>query len=592
MLVELHVKNFALIEDVRLSLEPGLNVLTGETGAGKSILLDSLSLILGGRASSDWVRKGTDKATIEALFAVELSPALQELCDEYGLEIEEEEHVLITRELSAGGKNVCRVNGRLVTVQMLRQIGKHLMNMHGQHEHQTLAEAREQLAMLDAYGGEELLALRREVAALYQTYREAKVRLQEAQVGEQERVRKLDILRFQLEEIREANLRPGEDEALEEERRRLAYSEKLFAVAEGSYARLYTGDVRGGSSTLDQLNLTISELEGALRYDEGLGEVLELLRTALYSVEEAARSLRAYRDEIEFNPLRLEQIEERLSVLRRLRKKYGDSIEEILELAEHLQTEYEQLEHYEENLERLQREVERAGAALAKKALLLSKKRRVVGEELALAVTDELTELMMPNVQFAVSFSEIQEQDGLPIGERRVHVSESGIDRVEFLFSPNPGEPLRPLAKIASGGELSRTMLAIKTILADIDDVGTLIFDEVDTGISGRAAQAVAEKLAMIGQKRQVLCVTHLAQVASMADTHYLIEKHQSEHSTRTQVYPLDEPKRVEELARMLSGHELTETTLAHAEEMLGLARVFKGENGSKRGTDGRCFTG
>lgn len=576
MLVELYVRNFALIEEVRLGLEPGLNILTGETGAGKSILLDAVSLILGGRASSDFVRLGTDKATIEALFAVSRSEELLEICEDYGIDLEED-HLLIVRELSASGKNVCRINGRMVTVQMLRNVGEHLISMHGQHEHQTLGDSNEQLQLLDSYGGEELLTMRDEVAALYYEYREAKIRLREAQMGEQERVRQLDILRFQLEEIREARLKPGEEAALHEEGRRLNHSEKLYAAANNSYELLYSGSGRGGQSTLDLVNRVITELSAVSAYDPRLSPVLEMVQSALYNVEEAAHVLRDYRSDIEFNPERLAEIEDRLNGIRRLQKKYGESAEAILEYANRLEGELYDLEHHEENVDRLSKEVESKSVALAKRAVVLSKARRVAAERLSNSVMNELAELMMPKTQFAITFTQIQEEDGLQVGERRLHVSESGIDRAEFLFSPNLGEPLRPLAKIASGGELSRTMLALKTILSDVDNVGTLIFDEVDTGISGRAAQAVAEKLAMIGRRRQVICVTHLAQVASMADTHYLIQKRQDETRTRTEVGVLSEGERALEVARMLSGSELTETTLRHSEEMLARARLFKG---------------
>lgn len=572
--MELTVRNFALIEEVHLSLEPGLNILTGETGAGKSILLDAMSLILGGRASSDLVRQGAAKATIEALFAVPSSNEFRELCEEYGVDLDDES-VLVVRELSAAGKNVCRINGRMVTVQMLRQFGQYLMSMHGQHEHQTLTDSREQLALIDAFGGEDLTQLREKVEASFREYHSAQHKLRAARLGEQERIQRLDIVRFQLQEIEEGRLRVGEDADLEEERKRLAYAEKLFAATNSSYERLYSGEGRH-SSALDQLNQTIIDLESVVRYDESLLPTLELIKTALVHVEEAAHTLRDYRDEVEFNPNKLSQLDDRLNVLRRLRKKYGDTVEDILAFRDKLAGDREALENHEENLTRLTQAVERVGKTLAKHAVALSKARRKAAERLAQDVMRELGELMMPNTQFAISFTQIQEEDGLPIGERRVHVTEAGIDRIEFLFSPNVGESLRPLAKIASGGELSRTMLALKTLLADVDDVGTLIFDEVDTGISGRAAQSVAEKLAVVSAKRQVICVTHLAQVSSMADTHYLIQKSLEDGRTRTAVIALDDEMRIQELARMISGTELTETTLRHASEMLERARQFK----------------
>ncbi|HEU4963655.1 MAG TPA: DNA repair protein RecN [Bacilli bacterium] len=574
MLVELAVRNFALIEEVRLSLESGLNILTGETGAGKSILLDALSLILGGRASSDFVRQGADKATIEALFSVSPHEDLYEIAGHFGIDIEDDS-LLIVRELSQSGKNVCRINGRMVTVQMLKQFGAFLINMHGQHEHQTLQDSNDQLELIDAYGGEGLLGLREAVEEAYDAYKDAKIRLRDAAVGEQERIRRLDLLRFQLQEIEEAKLRPGEERDLEEERNKLAHAEKLFASANASYRLLYSGEGRNGSA-LDQLNQTISELEAVVRYDDHLAPVLELTKTALYHVEEASHVLRDYKDDIEFNPERLGHVEERLNAIARLRKKYGESVDAILAYAATVEADLHALENYEENLERLEHDVQRTGNLLAERAVELSAARHSASEKLSNAVMGELAELMMPKTQFAITFTQIQEADGLPIGERRVHVNETGIDRVEFLFSPNVGEPLRPLAKIASGGELSRTMLAIKTILADVDNVGTLIFDEVDTGISGRAAQAVAEKLAAVGKRRQVLCVTHLAQVAAMADNHYLIQKRQDDTRTRTEVIALDQEARVEELARMLSGAEITDTTLRHAEEMLERGRLLK----------------
>lgn len=574
MLLELSVRNFALIEEVRLSLQAGLCILTGETGAGKSILLDAVSLILGGRASSDLVRQGKDKAAIEALFAIEPSPEFLELIGEYGLELEED-NVLIVREISAAGKSVCRINGRMVTVQMLKNFGQYLINMHGQHEHQTLHEVREQLALIDAYGGEELLSLRAKVEAAYFDYRDAKKALRDAKLGEQERIQRLDILRFQLQEIREVGMREGEDERLEEEHQKLSFAEKLFDASNSSYEVLYHGE-RGGTSTLDSVNRVIRELESVVRYDETLFPALDLIKSSLYQLEEVAHMMRDYRDQIEFNPARLYQIEERLNTMNRLKKKYGDSVADILAFAAKIEEELHALEHHEERLEQLSAVATRKGEKLAKRAVSLSKARRRAAEELSHAVMDELTELMMPKTQFAITFTQIQDADGLLIGSRKVHVSEWGIDRVEFLFSPNVGEPLRPFAKIASGGELSRTMLAIKTILADVDNVGTLIFDEVDTGISGRAAQAVAEKLALIGARRQVICVTHLPQVASMADAHFLIQKHQDDVQTKTEVNQLSQEERIEEIARMLSGVELTETTRKHASEMLDRASAIK----------------
>jgi DNA repair protein RecN (Recombination protein N) len=580
LLQELYIRNFALIEEIRLSFGEGLTILTGETGAGKSIILDALGLIAGGRASSEMVRQGTDKAIIEALFLVEQDQdAWKPFLQDMGLEWEEDNTLVITREVSASGKSISRINGRIVTVQMLRQIGRRLLEIVGQHENQALLRVEDQLELLDAFGGSEIASLRQEVGQLYHQFNDARHRLREAQLGEKERMQRIDILRFQLEEIESAGLSPGDEVRLEEERRLLAHAEKLFASASRAYQRLYQGNERE-PSVLDLLYRIQQDLASAEKYDASLSKMIESIQTAGYQLEEVAHELRAYRDTIESNPARLSELEERLSLLSRLQKKYGENAEAILQYAEQIKKELFDLENHEEHLIKLERDVDRIGRELAEKALFLSQKRKEVAEDLSELVMGELTQLMMPRTQFAIHFQEFADEDGVRIGGRKVHVSETGIDRVEFLFSPNVGEPLRPLAKIASGGELSRTMLALTTILSNVAGVQTLVFDEVDTGISGRAAQAVAEKLSLVSTRKQVICVTHLPQVACMADTHYQIVKSQKGSRTQTLVSLLQERERIEELARMLSGAELTDTTRKAAEEMLRFARLVKAGSG------------
>jgi DNA repair protein RecN (Recombination protein N) len=580
LLQELYIRNFALIEEIRLSFGEGLTILTGETGAGKSIILDALGLIAGGRASSEMVRQGTDKAIIEALFLVEQDQdAWKPFLQDMGLEWEEDNTLVITREVSASGKSISRINGRIVTVQMLRQIGRRLLEIVGQHENQALLRVEDQLELLDAFGGSEIASLRQEVGQLYHQFNDARHRLREAQLGEKERMQRIDILRFQLEEIESAGLSPGDEVRLEEERRLLAHAEKLFASASRAYQRLYQGNEREPSA-LDLLYRIQQDLASAEKYDASLSKMIESIQTAGYQLEEVAHELRAYRDTIESNPARLSELEERLSLLSRLQKKYGENAEAILQYAEQIKKELFDLENHEEHLIKLERDVDRIGRELAEKALFLSQKRKEVAEDLSELVMGELTQLMMPRTQFAIHFQEFADEDGVRIGGRKVHVSETGIDRVEFLFSPNVGEPLRPLAKIASGGELSRTMLALTTILSNVAGVQTLVFDEVDTGISGRAAQAVAEKLSLVSTRKQVICVTHLPQVACMADTHYQIVKSQKGSRTQTLVSLLQERERIEELARMLSGAELTDTTRKAAEEMLRFARLVKAGSG------------
>ncbi|WP_282197813.1 DNA repair protein RecN [Collibacillus ludicampi] len=576
LLQELFIRNFALIEEVRLTFDSGLTILTGETGAGKSIILDALGLIVGGRASSEMVRQGAEKAIIEALFIIDQNrDAWLQLFNDMGFEWNEDDTLVVTREVSASGKNVCRVNGRIVTVQMLRQIGKRLLDIVGQHENQSLLRVEDQLDLLDAFGGSEISALRREVSDLYHRFNDARRVLRDAQLGEKERMQRIDILRFQMDEIDAAGFTPGEDVRLEEERRMLAHAEKLYASAANAYAVLYQGSERQ-HSILDLLYRVLQDLETAERYDASLAPIVELIKTAGYQLEEAAHDLRSYRDTVESNPARLRELEERIALLSRLQKKYGENVEAILQYAEKIRTELYELENHEEHIVKLQQELEKIGKQLAEKALLLSEKRKEVAEDLSELVMGELTNLMMPKTQFAIHFQEFSDADGICVGNRWVHVSETGIDRIEFLFSPNIGEPLRPLAKIASGGELSRTMLALTTLLSDVAGVQTLVFDEVDTGISGRAAQAVAEKLSIVSETKQVICVTHLPQVACMADTHYQIVKHQTGQRTYTEVTCLSEEERIEELARMLSGPELTDTTRKAAEEMLRLARLVK----------------
>lgn len=573
MLQELYIRNFALIDEIRLVFGQGLNVLTGETGAGKSILLDALGLILGGRASSEMVRQGCDKALVEALFHIEEEQSATELLRNMGIDTEEGT-LIIVREVSSSGKTVCRVNGRIVTVQNLRLLGASLVDVAGQHEHHSLLRTEEHLSMLDAYGGQPVLQQRDRTSLLYHSYREAKHKLEKAMMGEQERAQRVDMLRFQLEEIQSLGLKPGEEEHLEDERRRLSHAEKLFTTGTSVYEGLYLGSGRQ-QSIVESLHKMSSDLEIAAGVDSTLGNVLELVKSSAYQLEEAAHELRSYKDQIEFNPAKLEGIEERIAVLNRLRRKYGESVAEILEYAANITNELDALEHHEENIERLQKELHELERKLAAEADKLSRLRKKIADKLTAEIVEQLASLMMPKTRFRIDFKTLTNEQGILIGDERVHVTATGVDRVEFLFSPNAGEPLRPLAKIASGGELSRTLLALKTILAH-EGVQTLIFDEIDTGISGRAAQAVAEKLSHISRSNQVICVTHLPQVACMADSHYMIQKTQKAGKSFTEVQRLESAERIEEMARMLSGAEITETTRKHAAEMLIQANALK----------------
>lgn len=560
MLKELSIRQFAIIEELRLQFEHGFHVLTGETGAGKSILIDALGLVVGGRASTDFVRHGADKAEIEAIFELVANHPAKPILTEWGME--EEESVIIRREITAGGKSTCRINGRTVTLAMLSQLGSHLLDISGQHENQSLLQVEEHLEWLDQFGGESLLAVRQSYQQLFEQYQQLKRELQRLNSDQKEIVQRIDLLQFQGEEIGSAKLMVGEDVELEQERNRLAYAEKLINHSSSAYEQLY-GDGRG----LDQLQQALSHLEEILKVDESLTSVHEIVQTSYYQLEEAVRKVARYRDELEFDPDRLEEVEERLHLIKQLKRKYGETISDIIKRGEEIQRELDQLDHSEENQVKLQERLGELRQQLLTQAQQLTMMRKEVATQLEGKVETELKELNMKDTLFQVAFHE-------PTSEEVF--TATGQDNVEFLIAPNPGEPPRPLAKIASGGELSRIMLALKCIFTDIEQVHTLVFDEVDTGVSGRAAQAIAEKIAVLAMNHQVLCVTHLPQVACMADYHFYISKETQAEKTRTNIKSLTNQGRILELARLMGGVEVTQTTCEHAEEMLRLSNQAK----------------
>jgi DNA repair protein RecN (Recombination protein N) len=497
------------------------------------------------------------------VFELEPSHPVWRELKEWGWEDEEEGSLLIRREITANGKSTCRVNGRTVTLSMLKKIGRWLIDLSGQHEHQTLLDPEEHLGWLDRFAGDELLALREKYESKFAEYQEAKRELEKLSLNQKEIAQRLDLLSFQCGEIEAAALRPGEDEELEQERNRLVHAEKLIRNAAQAYEYLY-----GEQGGLDRLQEALVCLEQAAQVDSELDPVREAVQSAYYQLEEAAREVRRYREGFEFEPERLVEVEERLHLIRQLKRKYGDTIEEILEYGARVKKELEELEHREEREEALNEQVEALRAELLALAAELTQKRKRAAAELERRVEKELADLNMGRTVFHVAF--------YPDAYRSGQLLASGQDLVEFQISPNPGEPLKPLVKIASGGELSRLMLALKVIFADLGGVHTLIFDEIDTGVSGRAAQAIAEKMAMLSQKHQVLSVTHLPQVACMADRHLAIYKETSGEKTRTRVCELDRQGRIDELARMIGGVEVTETAREHAEEMLNLAKAAK----------------
>lgn len=573
MLVAISIRNLAVIESVQLRFHRGFHVLTGETGAGKSIIIDALSLIGGARGSSDFVRYGCDRAEVEASFDLADDHPVWEVLKRLGIQGSGEELLIIRRELTAQGKSLCRINGQMVNLTMLREIGELLISIHGQHEHQSLLKVERHLDWLDAYGGEEVAVLKRKYRDDYGCFTALQHEWNQLKETSQQAYQMLDLYRFQIEELRNADLKVGEDELLTEEKRKLANAEQLMEHVTVSYERLY------GQGTMESVSVAISKIEDIWMYDtEKFRPIIEQIQNAYYQLEDAAYQLRDYRENIEFNPERLRHIEDRLDQLTSLKRKYGSTVEEMLEYVSKIEVEVDKLEHKDERIIKLEAEMQERLGKLAKRAQALTDVRQKLAEELTNRMEAELQHLHMERTRLDVRLNRLQNgQEDYEVDGTPVRFTKNGWDDAEFLISPNPGEPLRSLHKIASGGECSRIMLAMKTIFAEVDRIPVLVFDEVDTGVSGRAAQAIAEKLAQVTHSGQVFAITHLPQVACMADHQYYIEKQVLDERTSTQVHELGAEGRISELARMLGGVEVTEATMHHAQEMLELAKRQKG---------------
>ncbi|MCS6949531.1 MAG: DNA repair protein RecN [Armatimonadota bacterium] len=553
MLLELAVEQIAIIDRLNLRFEPGLNVLTGETGAGKSILVDALSLALGERAEGEMLRAGAEHAQVTAVFDVSRYPLLQARLQELGV-TPEEGLLYLTRELLVGGRSQARINGRPVPVATLKAVGDLLVDLHGQHQHQLLFQTSEQLRLLDEWCGEGVLSLKAELGERVREMRALQRELSSLQADARERAHLLDLYTFQKGEIERAHLTPGEEEELLAEERRLAHAEKLFATAETAY-ELLTG---GEPAAVDLLAQAARTIEEVLPIDASLQPLVENLQNALYAVQDVATELRAYRDRVEFSPERLNEVQERLHLIRTLKRKYGDTIEAVLAYLREITEKLERLQGGEERAEELERALSRVEQQAQQLAAELSQRRREGARRFEQAVAEELSQLAMPRVRFEVKLSPKP-------------LEADGADAVEFLLAPNPGEPPRPLSKIASGGELSRVMLAMKSVLSGLEDVPTLVFDEIDIGIGGRTAGVVGEKLHALSRQRQILCITHLPQIASRARLHLLIEKRESDGRTVTTVTPVEGDARVREIARMLG--DTGDSALRHAREMLEAVR-------------------
>ena len=590
MLRLLSVTNFATIEQLEIELAPGFGVLTGETGAGKSIIVDALSLLLGGRADVGMVRSGARQSRVEGIFLLigDISQKIDAALAEYAIDVGEEE-VILAREVNVDGRNTCRVNGRIVPLRLLSTFAQHLVDIHGQNQHLSLLRVREHMDILDKYGG--LWKLRSEVAEVVRQLTEVRQELVQLRKDEKELVQRVDFLRYQAGEISTANLRPAEDDDLTIERDRVANAEQIITLSDHAYRALYDSFDRHESvmDLMGQVSKDLSQLE---RLDPSLSQTVESVDALTHQVDELARALRSYRDGIEYSPARLQELEERLDLINSLKRKYGGTIEEILAFGERASQELEKLDYNEERVEELKsREID-IRKDVGRLAGQLSEARQHAAKRLADAIQEEVAGLALGHAQVLVDISQSDSEDGVPVGTagpsttpslggesiRHLAFNGTGIDSVEFLISLNPGEPPRPLARVASGGEASRLMLAIKTILSTADQIPILVFDEIDAGIGGRIGSVLGQKLWGLSKRHQVLCVTHLPQIACYADHHAKVTKLASHDRTMTSVEALDGEARASELSQMLGSD--SGATRANALEMLQQAKNWKDSKG------------
>lgn len=557
MLAELSIKQFAIIDELNIPFNRGMTVLTGETGAGKSILLDAIGLLVGGRGSSEFVRYGQDKAEIEGLFMIEPDHPVIEAAEQYGIDVEDGT-VILRRDLHSSGKSVCRVNGKMMPLSTLREFGRLLVDIHGQHEHQHLMDAEFHLGILDHFADKEIRPLVEEYQTAYTAWKQVADELKRLSQSEQELAQRMDLLAFQTKEIEAAELKVGEEQALTEERDELANFERIH-----QHIRLSYEAIAEESKGLDQIGVAMREMEEASQLSSSLSSVSETISNAYYLLEDAKFQLRDQLDSLEFDPIRLDEIESRLALFQQLKRKYGTTIEEVITYGEQVSDELKSMTNREEHLQTLSDELIRLEKIAREAGMRLSSARKLAAESLQHAIHRELKELYMEKTAFEVRF-------------KTTSLKQDGLDDVEFYMMTNVGEPFKPLTKVASGGELSRVMLALKSIFSRTVGVASIIFDEVDTGVSGRVAQAMGEKIFRLSVGSQVLCISHLAQVAAMADQHLYITKTETNERTKTNVTSLDRESRIDELGRMIAGAQMTDLTKQHVEELLEMSQQVK----------------
>ncbi|MEN2766035.1 DNA repair protein RecN [Ornithinibacillus xuwenensis] len=564
MLTELSIRNFAIIDQIAITFNDGLTVLSGETGAGKSIIIDAIQLLAGGRASVEFVRHGEEKAEIEGLFLIDSSShPIYSVGKQFGVDIQDNE-VVLNRVITASGKSICRINGKLVTLAILREFGKTLIDIHSQHETQSLMVPENHIELLDLYNRDEIMQVKEEYSILYNQLQTLQKRYKELNENEQEMAQRLDLLEFQLTELEKANLEPDEDIVLEKERNQLMNYEKIYTAIMNAYNALY-GEQKG----LEWLNIGQSALEENSQLDEFILKKSEELSNHYYMLEDLTFELSNYIESLEYDPNRLNEIEGRLAEISRLKKKYGSTVAEMLDYMGTIEEEIEQIKNKESHLQKLENEIDDVRQDAFLEAKQLHDLRKKAADSLISEVHVELKDLYLEKASFSIQFKPDS-------SENSVELYKNGFDHIRFLISTNKGEPLKEISKVASGGELSRIMLVLKKLFAKHQGVTSVIFDEVDTGVSGRVAQAIAEKIYQISNESQVLCITHLPQVAAMADTHMLIEKMEVGSRTATQVTDLTEHEQISELSRMITGTKLTDTAKEHAKELLELAQNFK----------------
>lgn len=562
MLAQLHIENYALIDRVAVEFGPGLNILTGETGAGKSMIMGALGLVLGQRANTDVIRTSGKPTRVEALFDISECPQLRQLL--HMLDIEADDATLLLKRVVHKKGSRCYVNTHLATLTMLQDIGQHLVDILGQHHHHTLIQRDQQLDLLDAFG--KLTNESAKLREMYHRYQDLEQEQHRLRQSEQDRLQRQDLIEFQLQEIDSAALQTGEEEQLQQERHLLVNAEKLHDLANEAYGALYQND----ASALDLLSTALDRLTQLANLDPQQEALRNALQDSFYVLDDAAHSLRDYGEHMDVDPARLQELEDRLALIARLKRKYGNTIEDILKHRDAIAFEQQSWGQHEERLEQLETELSQYRQSLKSLAITLSDKRQQAAGRLEQVVQQELQDLNMAHPVFRIAHTLRHSETGdFVVGTEYVTLTADGIDDITYMFSSNPGQPPKPLARIASGGELSRVMLALKSVLAREDHMPTLIFDEVDAGIGGQTARVVGEKLHRIARSHQIFCITHLPQIASHGDQHYRVEKSEDIDRTTTQLRPLDFAERIDEIARMTSGDEITEATRRHAEEML-----------------------